>query len=196
MLLTIYKYLYMIIDMLKYVLLGFLNYGLQTGYELKQEMDQSTAYFWHAKQSQIYMTLKKLEEDGLITSHMEAQAERPDRRVYTITAAGQADLRSWLERPLTDIDPRKETLLVKLFFSAHLDKTTLLTQLRLQRDLHQRQYLLYRDDIAPHLQAQFEDPHLGQDARLWDATRRMGELYEESVVRWLDETIAMIEAEF
>lgn len=182
--------------MLKYVLLGFLNYGPQTGYELKQEMDQSTSYFWHAKQSQIYTTLKKLEEEGLVVSEVEAQAERPDRRVYTITAAGQSDLRGWLARPLTDIEPRKETLLVKLFFSAHLDKTTLLTQLRLQRDLHQQQYLLYRNEIAPHLQAQFDDPDIGQDARLWDATRRMGELFEEAIVRWLDETIAMIEARF
>jgi DNA-binding PadR family transcriptional regulator len=182
--------------MLKYVLLGFLNYGPRTGYELKQEMDQSTSYFWHAKQSQIYTTLKKLEEDDLVTSQIEAQTERPDRRVYTITVAGQADLREWLERPLTEIEPRKETLLVKLFFSADLDKNTLLTQLRLQRDLHQQQYLLYRDEIAPHLQAQFDNPDVGQDARLWDATRRMGELYEEAIVRWLDETIAMIEAQF
>ena len=182
--------------MLKYVLLGFLQYKPQTGYELKQEMDRSTAYFWHAKQSQIYTTLKKLEEEGVVTSHIEAQAERPDRRVYAITAAGETDLEEWLERPLTDIEPRKETLLVKLFFSACLDKTTLLTHLRLQRDLHQQQYLLYRDEIAPHLQAQFDDPDIGRDARLWDATRRMGELFEETMVRWLDETIAMIEAQF
>lgn len=182
--------------MLKYVLLGFLQYKPQTGYELKQEMDHSTAYFWHAKQSQIYTTLKKLEEEGAVTSHIEAQTERPDRRVYAITAAGEADLKKWLERPLTDIEPRKETLLVKLFFSAGLEKTTMLTHLRLQRDLHQRQYLLYRDEIAPHLQAQFDDPGLGRDARLWDATRRMGELFEEMVVRWLDETIAMIEGNF
>ena len=45
--------------MLKYVLLGFLNYTPMTGYELKQFMDESTANFWHAKQSQIYTTLKK-----------------------------------------------------------------------------------------------------------------------------------------
>ena len=46
--------------MLKYVLLGFLNYAPQTGYELKQAIDKSTSFFWHAKQSQIYTTLKGL----------------------------------------------------------------------------------------------------------------------------------------
>ena len=47
--------------MLKYALLGFLKYESKTGYELKQTMDKSTGLFWHAKQSQIYTTLKKLE---------------------------------------------------------------------------------------------------------------------------------------
>lgn len=182
--------------MLKYVLLGFLNYTPQTGYELKQAMDKSTSFFWHAKQSQVYTTLKSLEEDGLVQSCVEPQEDRPDRRVYTITEAGRADLQEWLARPQTEIDPRKETLLLKLFFSAHLNKETILTQLRLQRQLHHQQYRLYRDEIAAHIQAQFDDPDLGRDARLWEATRRMGELFEESIVRWLDETITMIEAAF
>ena len=71
--------------MLKYALLGFLNYDNKTGYELKQTMDRSTNHFWHAKQSQIYQTLKKLESDGLVVSHPEHQESRPDRRVYAIT---------------------------------------------------------------------------------------------------------------
>jgi hypothetical protein len=112
--------------------------------------------------------------------------------VYTSTAAGRDDLQKWLERPLTTIDPRKEALLVKLYFSASLDKTTLLTQLRLQRELHQQQYLLYRDDIAADMNTYLNDPERERDALLWEATRRMGELFEETVVQWLDETIGMI----
>lgn len=182
--------------MLKYVLLGFLNYGPQTGYELKQVMDQSTAFFWHAKQSQVYITLKALAAEGLVISHIEPQEDRPDRRVYDITEAGREDLRDWLARPQTEIDPRKETLLLKLFFSAQLDKETILTHLRLQRHLHQEQGNLYRHQLGPDIQAQFNDPVLGRDARLWDATRRMGEIFESATLQWLDETIAMIEQEF
>jgi hypothetical protein len=94
---------------------------------------------------------------------------------------------------LTAIDNRKEILLVKVFFAAQLDKTNLLTQLRLQRNLHYQQYLLYRNDIAAHLQEQLENPSIRRDVLLWDATRRMGELFEESIVRWLDETITLVE---
>ena len=82
--------------MLKCALLGFLRYESKTGYELKQTMDKSTGHFWHAKQSQIYTTLKKLEEDGLVTSHPEPQESRPDRRVYTITESGEKALQEWL----------------------------------------------------------------------------------------------------
>ncbi len=33
-------------------------------------------------------------------------------------------------------------------------------------------------------------------ALLWEATRRFGKLHEEIYLRWLDETIAMVEKEF
>jgi PadR family transcriptional regulator AphA len=182
--------------MLKYALLGFLDYQPYTGYELKQMMDLSTANFWHAKQSQIYMTLKKLETEKLVTSEIEPQEGRPNRRVYTITGAGREDLQSWLSKPITRLEPHKETLLLQLFFSARQDKETLLTQLRLLRDLHQQQVEHYKTETKAVVQQFAASTGLEKDALLWDATRRFGEQYESMTVHWLDETIAMIEAEF
>lgn len=180
--------------MLKYALLGFLNYGPMTGYELKQVMDRSTAFFWHARQSQIYTTLKKLEAEGLLTSEVQAQESRPDRRVYTITEAGQADLQAWLATPITNLESRKERLLLKIFFSAAVDKEALLTQLRLQRELHHRQAEHYRTETKAVIQSYTARmPGLERDVLLWEATRRFGELYETMYTRWLDETIALVE---
>ncbi|RLC07318.1 MAG: PadR family transcriptional regulator [Deltaproteobacteria bacterium] len=180
--------------MLKCALLGFLTYESKTGYELKQTMDKSTGHFWHAKQSQIYMTLKKLEEDGLITSHSEHQATRPDRRVYTISESGEKTLREWLSQPVTTLDTTKQLLLLKLFFSGKLEKETILTQLRLLRNLHEQQVELYKTESPDFIKeiTTFQ-PELKQDAHLWEATRRFGELYENMYIRWLDETIAMVE---
>ena len=48
--------------MLKYILLGFVNYQPLTGYDLKTLIDGSTGHFWHAYHGQIYSTLHKLEE--------------------------------------------------------------------------------------------------------------------------------------
>ncbi len=183
--------------MLKNALLGFLKYESKTGYDLKQTMDKSTGHFWHAKQSQIYTTLKKLEEDGLLISHPEHQERRPDRRVYKITGSGEKALQEWLLQPVTQLNTTKELLLLKLFFSGKLEKETILTQLRLLRNLHERQAELYKTESPDFIKeiTAFQ-PELKQDAQLWEATRRFGELHEKTYIRWLDETIAMVEKEF
>lgn len=183
--------------MLKFALLGFLKYESKTGYELKQTMDQSTAYFWHAKQSQIYTTLKKLEQEELVISHPEPQERRPDRRVYTITESGEKALQKWLLQPVTKLDDTKQLLLLKLFFSGKMEKQTLQTQLRLIRNLHDQQAELYKIDTPDFIgEITAFQPEFKQDAHLWNATRRFGELYEKMYVRWLDETIAMVEVKF
>jgi hypothetical protein len=84
-----------------------------------------------------------------------------------------------------------------LFFSARQDKSAILAQLHLQRGLHQRLIDQFRtetvDDIAKTAE---KVPALRKDAILWDATRRFGEMTEETYIHWLDETIAKIENEF
>ena len=183
--------------MLKYALLGFLRYEPRTGYELKQTMDKSTGHFWHAKQSQIYTTLKKLKEDGLVDSHPKPQENRPDRRVYSITESGEMALQEWLLQPVTHLDATKQLLLLKLFFSGKLEKEAILTQLRLLRNLHEQQAALYKTESSAFIkELTTSQPELKQDAHLWEATRRFGRSYEMMYIRWLDETIAIIEEKF
>ena len=179
--------------MLKYALLGFLNYSSYSGYDLKQLMDVSTSNFWHAKQSQIYTTLKKMEKDELVISHIEPQESRPNRRVYEIIEAGKADLRGWLSQPLMTVEPRKEALLLKLFFSAQLDSQTVLTELRLQRNLHQAELAKYQTTTKDVISQFSASEDMQDDARLWESTRRFGELYAEMSILWLDETIEKLE---
>jgi len=183
--------------MLKFALLGLLKYDSKTGYELKQTMDKSTGHFWHAKQSQIYTTLKKLEEDKFVISHPEPQESRPDRRVYAITESGEKALQEWLLQPMTRLDTTKQLLLLKLFFSGKLEKEVILTQLRLLYNLHERQTVLYKTETPDFIkEIMASQPELRHDAYLWEATRRFGELYEKMYIRWLYETIAMVEKEF
>ena len=66
---------------LKYGILGLLNYGPTTGYDLDKTFKESLNFFWQAQTSQIYRTLDQLEKDGMLTSHIQAQEERPDRRL-------------------------------------------------------------------------------------------------------------------
>ncbi len=179
------------------ILLGGLNYLPMTGYELKQFIERSTAHFWHAQTSQIYRTLEKLEKEACVTSTIEEQTTRPDRRRYHITELGREKLRVWLEQPLTEIEPSKDTLLLKLFFAAQLDKTTILTQLRLQRALYQHLLTLHQTQTRQSIALSMEhNPALKRDGLMWDITRRLGELSAETYLRWLDESIQRIEDEF
>lgn len=180
--------------MLKFALLGFLNYTAMTGYELEGWINITTGNFWHAELSQIYKTLKKLEEDGQVTSVIEPQEGKPDKRIYSITAAGKAALDAWLAAPLLDEVDKKDPLLLKLFFAQPTETTALLTMLRIQLGLHQQKLAHYQQG-APQAMVDFtaEHPALLPNTVLWEAARRHGVMYEEMYIKWIEETIAMLE---
>lgn len=180
---------------LKYILLGFINYQPMTGYAIKQAMERSTMYFWHAYHSQIYTTLRQLEEEGLLISEVDESDDRMSRRVYTITEEGQVALQEWLEQPMTERSPVKEPLLVRIFFSALRDPEGIADELRIQRTLHEEQLATYRDIERS------EGHKLGKDAcidseldtLLRRATLEFGLMYEELYVCWLSDLIDKLE---
>ena len=49
------------------VILGMIDFGKCTGYEIKQFVDKTTRFFLAASYGQIYPELKRLERTGLIT---------------------------------------------------------------------------------------------------------------------------------
>ena len=52
--------------MLKHGILGLLNYGDMTGYEIREIFNKSLNFFWQAQSSQIYRELRTLEKNGWI----------------------------------------------------------------------------------------------------------------------------------
>lgn len=179
--------------MLKYILLGFINYRPSTGYDLKQVLDNSTGNFWHAHHSQIYTTLRRMEKDGLVASEMMEEDGR-ERRVYSITEAGLADLQAWQDSPLTETAPVKEDLLVRVFFSGLRDIPAILDELRLQRVLHQKELDFYQGTTMPHLINEHNPESLSSiDPLLWLSTLEFGIRYQQMYIEWLDQLIARLE---
>jgi len=78
-----------------YVVLGMVRLGARSGYEIKQLVENSIRFFWTISQAQIYPSLQLLEQAGFVTGRADPQGRRP-RRVFDITAAGEAALRDWL----------------------------------------------------------------------------------------------------
>src|SRR5205085_12105737 len=97
-----------------------------SGYDIEHWMEASTGHFWHAKISQVYTTLKQVEEQGLVQSHIEPQEGRQDRRVYTLTEAGRAGLMDWPAKPILEPEMKKESLLLKVVFGLPAGKDALL----------------------------------------------------------------------
>jgi len=112
---------------LDYAILGFLNYHPYTGYDLKKIFDTSIRHFWPADQSQIYRTLSRLTESGWAEMEKVPQDDRPDRKVYTITEAGRAELLRWLAGP-PSIGETRSAPLIQIFFSGQLSNDEVLAK--------------------------------------------------------------------
>ncbi len=178
---------------LKHALLGFLNYAPMTGYELKQHFDRSIYYFWNAKLSQIYPTLNRMKEEGLLMMEVEYQESKPNRKVYHVTDAGREELHRWLREP-ADAPPLRIAFLIKIFFGGKLTKEEILAQLRHQLALHQERLAAYQREVRDAIRQNVEATGLKRESFFWGLTLDMGIRYEESWIEWCQETVAKIEA--
>ena len=104
---------------LEYAILGFLEVGPKTGYDLKQRFDRSVSGFWHADQSRIYRTLEKLRDREWVSQEVVAQTDRPNRKLYSITELGRDAFYRWMEDCQSG-PPSRNGFLVQLFFAGLL----------------------------------------------------------------------------
>ena len=63
-------------------ILGLLNYGDMTGYDLMKIFEKSLHYFWHVKTSQIYLELDNMTKSGLVVFRKEIQESRPNKNIF------------------------------------------------------------------------------------------------------------------
>ena len=105
--------------MLDFILLGMLHTPC-SGYELKRRFRERILYFWSADQSQIYRTLKRLEERGLVRGRNQQSTEGPDQVVYRRLAAGFRALEEWLQGE-PEVRGSRAAHIGKLYFLSQLD---------------------------------------------------------------------------
>jgi PadR family transcriptional regulator AphA len=157
------------------VILGMLELGFRTGYEIKAAVDKSTRFFWAASYGQIYPELARLEKAGLVRGERIAGDARA-RKAYELTAAGRRTLREWLtaEEPLY-FELRHEGLL-KVFFYDAIEHEDRVRQIRLMRAEHER--------TLRELQAVRGDGPSGEGPRFPSEVLTMGLEHEQFVIDW------------
>ncbi|MDR3295983.1 MAG: PadR family transcriptional regulator [Clostridiales Family XIII bacterium] len=103
---------------LKYGILGFLQYGAQSGWALDKAFKASVDHFWHATLSQIYRELNSMEQNGMVASETVIQNDKPNKKEYSVTPKGSEAFMAWLGSPPDgDIFHLRSSFLMRVFFS-------------------------------------------------------------------------------
>ncbi|MFD0381772.1 PadR family transcriptional regulator [Streptomyces stramineus] len=113
---------------LRHAVLAALLDGEYSGYQLAKAFDIGVANFWHALPQQLYAELTRLEGDGLIAGRKVIQENRPDKRLFSVTDAGLAELERFTE---ASVKPSfiRDDLLVKVQAADSVSAGPLIEQL-------------------------------------------------------------------
>jgi len=163
----------------RYAILGLLAKKPRHGYELRSAFEAVVGgdANWEVKPSQIYTTLERLEEAGLVerTSDL-GEGDEPSRRVYSLTEAGHSALKGWFAQGVTP-DHQRDEFFVKLMTAlvsgeGKLDRIIQTQRAHLLQDLHAATAL--REAYNPHTE-------MAQILLLDKAVMHL-----EADLRWLD----------
>jgi DNA-binding PadR family transcriptional regulator len=123
----------------RHALLALLSKEPAHGYELKQAVEAEFGELWPpVNVGQLYKTLGRLEADGLVRSASVAQASRPDKRVFELTAAGRDELQAWVDAPAPAVRVKDE-FFTKLVLAARAKVADPLVLIDRQRRAYLRQ---------------------------------------------------------
>ena len=166
----------------RHVILGLLAQQPRHGYELHAAFQAISGgqELWDVKPAQVYTTLARLEESGLVVQEGTSQDAGPEKRIYALTETGQAELRTWLLSSIPS-DAQRDAFYVKLMLCLALGDVNPRTVIQVQRSS------LYQELHRVTALRQAADPHT-ELARMLFLDKVV--MHLEADLRWLD----MIEA--
>jgi DNA-binding PadR family transcriptional regulator len=156
----------------RYALLGLLSQQPRHGYELHAEFEALVGGKdnWDVKPPQIYSTLARLEDSGLVIEDSVEKDGGPEKRVYAITPAGESDLQLWFSTPIAS-EHLHDEFFIKLMLTLpagdnlthqviQAQRSTLYRELHRVTDFRQRAdpnvdlaHILLMDKTVMHLEA-------------------------------------------
>jgi DNA-binding PadR family transcriptional regulator len=180
---------------LKYGLLGLLNYGKMSGYDLDKAFKDSLAFFWQGQTSQIYRELAAMEKSGWISPEIEYQTGRPNKKWYALTAQGKKEFMAWLaasEGAAEDLLHVRSSFLMRLFFAGELPPehaAAMLQDVRSACDKALEDMTAVPGNVEKY-QSQIADT---ERARYWRMVMFFGEGYYKAIAQWADAMLLVLE---
>ncbi|SES09638.1 PadR family transcriptional regulator [Actinokineospora terrae] len=168
---------------LEHAILVALSEHTGTGYELARRFDRSGGDFWQATHQQIYRVLNRMADGGWVAVEHVEQTGRPDKKVYTVTAPGQAELKRWLAEPTQPVQVRDD-LAVKIRGACFGDQAAVLAEVERHRAHHAERLAGY-EVVERH---DFPDRDALTGHRLHEYLTLRGSITtERGLVAWYDE---------
>lgn len=179
---------------LEFALLGLirLHQGV-TGYELNRIIKESTGYMLSASLSHIYPALRKLHDRGLVSYSDIPLKNRPNKKVYQITKAGDAVLQTWLEAAVVSGLDFKAFCL-KMAFSPLMSKQTILAHI--DREIAYRAEMGHQREPGIQVEVDYLDKEKFNRPRaelLWDGLYQVQSQTEVLRLAWLKEWRKQVE---
>lgn len=168
-------------------ILGLLHDHSMTGYDLKLLFDKELNSFWPAQMSQVYRELGNLEAKELVDSRIEMQESRPDRKVYSLTAAGRQVFHEWINRfPPSLMSPCRDEFTLRVFLGSRTSRDEM--QFQLRRFIREKQ-----SEIATYtlLERKYETmaKKNSDQAMYRRMTMRRSNIVAEALVLWAEDCL-------
>lgn len=128
---------------IRHAILGLLAQRPRHGYELRAAFEALVGGtdIWDVKPAQIYSTLARLEESGMVVQDGVEQAGGPEKHIYSLSPAGQEELNRWYLSGVSS-DHQHDEFFVKFLLSmgeTHINSRQVIQVQRslIYQDLHQ-----------------------------------------------------------
>jgi DNA-binding PadR family transcriptional regulator len=174
-------------------LLAALLEGEASGYDLAKGFDASVANFWPATPQQLYRELDRLAADGLVRARLVHQEKRPDKRLFSLTEAGERALHEFTARP-----PRpgviRDELLIQVQALDAGDEAAVRQALKERMTRAETKIARYERLRAGLLDGRFEDDYLANAERVGPyLTLMRGLSFERENLRWCEQSLKILE---
>lgn len=161
----------------------------RSGYDIGQAFEEFVNCFWSATTPQIYRELARMESSGWITAEVIPQEGRPNKKIYSVTEAGQKELTDWVAEPSEPTAIREE-LLVKVMAGYLVPKAVILDELKARRRIHQKRL----EEMREVEQQKFDGGNnLDLPRNLCYLVLQRGIAYETDWIAWCDRSIEAID---
>ncbi|WP_327144129.1 PadR family transcriptional regulator [Nocardia sp. NBC_01327] len=182
--------------MLDILILGMLSLRPLSGYDLGKWMDGPGRFIgYRVSLPQVYRTLGKLVDRGLVEFDVDARAGKPDAKVYRLTEAGRQAHLDWARSPYEPAPrPMDPDFMLRFIFAGMLGRDTAIAVLRTELDYRLAQVRTpTRVGELEGALAPIGEIDAGWTGQVLRAAHEQGRASTASYIGWLQVTLADFE---